>query len=118
MQEVDGGQLPHSIGQFPVPKPQTHIYSGPGMRIQRKVANVEFGGQGGVGGGGGEAMEVGSEGEEREEDSDTELEEIPGHLPPLPKTKEEKGEGRVFLGMWCVLNRMPCCRNYQHALLY
>ena len=65
VQEVDAGQIPHSVPHIPVPKSQAHIYTGPGMRIQRKPAKattVELvghgvdamcGGGGGGGGGGG-----------------------------------------------------------------
>lgn len=83
--EVNAGQLPHTVGRFPTPKPQCHLYTGPGARIKRrsaKVTSVPLQSQG-------EEDEVGSEGEEEEE---SETEEIPGYLPPLPKTKEDSGK--------------------------
>ena len=88
VQEVDAGQIPHSVPHIPVPKSQAHIYTGPGMRIQRKTAkatNVELVSHGA------DTMEVGSAGEEEEEDAEVDFEEIPGYLPPLPKTKEGAG---------------------------
>ena len=63
--------------------------SSPGMRIQRKTAKattVELASHG---------VEVGSAGEEEEEeeeDAEVDSEEIPGYLPPLPKTMEGAGE--------------------------
>ena len=84
---VDAGLCaPH-----PVPKSQAYICTGPGMRIQRKTAKattVELVSHGA------DAMEVGSAGEEEEEEEDAEVdsEEIPGYLPPLPKTMEGAGE--------------------------
>ena len=65
VQEVDAGQIPHSVPHIPVPKSQAHIYTGPGMRIQRKTAKattVELVSHGA------DAMEVGSAGEEEEEE--------------------------------------------------
>ena len=86
VQEVNAGQLPHTVGRFPTPKPQCHLYTGPGAKIKRrsaKVTSVQLQSQGEKG------DEVGSEGEEEEE---SETEEIPGYLPPLPKTKEDSGK--------------------------
>ena len=98
-QEVDAGQLSHTVARFPTPKPQSHLYTGPGARLKRqsvKVTSVESRSQ--VEG----DMEVGSEGEEEE----SETEEIPGYLPPLPKTKEDSGKIDTLTTLH---NSVNCC---------
>ena len=101
-QEVNAGQLPQTVSRFPTPKPQSHLYTGPGAKIKRrsaKVTSVQLQSQGE------EGDEMGSEGEEEE----SETEEIPGYLPPLPKTQEDSGKTTDTMNLTYIVKSMHRC---------
>ena len=86
VQEVDAGQIPHSVPHIPCSKvSSSHLYwsRNEDTRKTAKATTVELVSRGA------DAMEVGSAGEE---EAEVDFEEIPEYLPLLLKTKEGAGD--------------------------